>query len=133
MKRYFLKELTISKTDIEDETIFLKGAQFTIYDSEGLVIKVLTTSDDGQILTKLPSGKYIIEETKAPEGYNIDNKKYLLEIKDNEDNIEINFTNKKNEIVDDGADDNINDSTNNGSNDNIDKDNSENNPENESC
>ena len=132
-----LKSITISKTDIDDEKIFLKGAEFTIYDSEGQVIKVLTTGDDGKILTKLPPGKYIIEETKAPDGYTIDNKNYLLEVKDNDNNIEINFTNKKNEIVDEGADDNINDSTNNGSNDNIDKDNpeidnSENDTENES-
>ena len=132
-----LKSITISKTDIDDEKIFLKGAEFTIYDSEKKVIKVVTTSDDGKILTKLPPGKYIIEETKAPYGYTIDNKNYLLEVKDNDNNIEINFTNKKNEIVDDGADDNINDSTNNGSNDNIDKDNpeidnSENDTENES-
>ncbi len=132
-----LKSITISKTDIDDEKIFLKGAEFTIYDSEGQVIKVLTTGYDGKILTKLPPGKYIIEETKAPDGYTIDNKNYLLEVRDNDNNIEINFTNKKNEIVDDGADDNINDSTNNGSNDNIDKDNpeidnSENDTENES-
>lgn len=132
-----LKSIIISKTDVDDKNILLKGAQFTIYDSAGQFIKVVTTSDDGKILTKLPPGKYIIEETKAPDGYTIDNQKYLLEVKDNDNNIEINFTNKKDKIVDDGADDNINDSTNNGSNDNIDKDNpeidnSENGTENES-
>ncbi|WP_027633997.1 SpaA isopeptide-forming pilin-related protein [Clostridium hydrogeniformans] len=50
----------------------LKGAEFTLYDSEGKKVKVSTSDDEGNVMFKdVPYGNYKIKETKAPEGYNI--------------------------------------------------------------
>lgn len=48
----------------------LKGAEFTLYDQEGTVIRSLVSEEDGTVLfEKLVYGEYSIKETKVPEGY----------------------------------------------------------------
>ena len=50
----------------------LKGAEFTLYDSQGKEIETSTSDDDGIVtFNDVPYGSYKIKETKAPEGYNI--------------------------------------------------------------
>ncbi len=48
----------------------LKGAEFTLYDSEGKEIKTFVSGEDGTVLFKdILYGEYTIKETKVPEGY----------------------------------------------------------------
>ena len=48
----------------------LKGAEFTLYDAEGKVIKTSMSGIDGVLLFEdLAYGEYTIKETKVPEGY----------------------------------------------------------------
>ncbi|WP_203362911.1 SpaA isopeptide-forming pilin-related protein [Bacillus sp. REN10] len=60
----------------------LKGAQFRLYDEEGhSVSQPKTTDQNGVVLfEKLASGQYLLEETKAPEGYNASNVRYSVKI-----------------------------------------------------
>jgi len=48
----------------------LKGAEFTLYNSEGKEIKTFVSGEDGTVLFKdILYGEYTIKETKVPEGY----------------------------------------------------------------
>ncbi|MGN9160628.1 SpaA isopeptide-forming pilin-related protein [Clostridium sulfidigenes] len=48
----------------------LKGAEFTLYDSEGKEIETSVSGEDGTVLFKdILYGEYTIKETKVPEGY----------------------------------------------------------------
>ena len=94
-------QVQFKKVDSEDNSKVLEGAQFTIYNQDeegnkGSEIKTLTTKEDG--LTEayeLPIGKYYYMETKAPEGYEIDNNEYEFEIIENSELLTIEMTNKK--------------------------------------
>ncbi len=60
----------------------LKDAEFEFFNTEGESIGKFVTNDDGEIvLTKLSVGAYTYKETKAPEGYVLDDKTvYSFEI-----------------------------------------------------
>ncbi|MGK0578011.1 SpaA isopeptide-forming pilin-related protein, partial [Macrococcus capreoli] len=64
--------LTIKKIDSKDDSKVLEGAEFKL-SQDGKVIKEnLVTDKDGKIEIKdLPYGDYELEETKAPEGYEL--------------------------------------------------------------
>ncbi|MEI5911402.1 SpaA isopeptide-forming pilin-related protein [Bacillus cereus group sp. Bce005] len=63
--------LQIIKVDDKDQTVPLAGAEFTLYDQTGTTaIRPITTGDDGVAkFNNLRRDKYMIKETKAPEGY----------------------------------------------------------------
>ena len=77
---------------INDTNIKLKGAEFTIYDDDGLknIIETDTTNDEGIIeFNNLELNKiYYLKETKVPEGYRIpldqngNEKIYKIELRD---------------------------------------------------
>lgn len=53
----------------------LSGAQFTIYDAEHTKVEVITSDEEGIARSsELPLGVYYVQETKAPEGYVLDDK-----------------------------------------------------------
>jgi uncharacterized repeat protein (TIGR01451 family)/LPXTG-motif cell wall-anchored protein len=55
---------------LDDNKKVLKDSEFTLYDMEGKEIDKLSSGEDGVVLFEnLIYGKYIIKETKAPEGY----------------------------------------------------------------
>src|SRR5699024_5237960 len=58
----------------------LSGAEFTLYDSNDNKIQTATTNDDGKILFEdlETAGVYYAKETKAPAGYVLNEKKYLV-------------------------------------------------------
>ncbi|MGN5653289.1 SpaA isopeptide-forming pilin-related protein [Bacillus sp. Brlt_9] len=63
--------LQIIKVDDKDQTVPLAGAEFTLYDQTGTTaIRPITTDADGIAkFNNLRRDKYMIKETKAPEGY----------------------------------------------------------------
>lgn len=85
--------LTMTKEVAENEGIVnecpemytLAGAEYTVKNSSGKVVGILTTKVDGSSnkLT-LPVGTYTVKETKAPNGFAIDNKTYTVNVTSNQ-------------------------------------------------
>ncbi|MDH2872576.1 LPXTG cell wall anchor domain-containing protein, partial [Bacillus cytotoxicus] len=73
----------LTKTDAKDQTKVLAGAEFSLYNSDGTLIKAgLTTNTKGQLsYDNLAIGSYYFVETKAPAGYQLDASKHGFEIK----------------------------------------------------
>lgn len=58
----------VKKTDENGEP--LEGAKFTLIDGKGTVVDEVTVGEDGiGKFNNIPSGKYTLKETKAPDGY----------------------------------------------------------------
>ncbi|MGY5266527.1 SpaA isopeptide-forming pilin-related protein [Paraclostridium bifermentans] len=77
-------KIEITKTDSKDSKKVLANTEFTIFDSNKKEIAKATTNKEGKLeFDNLVYGNYYYQETKAPEGYTIDNKMYPFEIKDN--------------------------------------------------
>lgn len=63
----------IKKAKGTEKEVFLKGAEYTIYDNDQKVVTVLKTNKNGVAYSSnLSFGKYTIKETKAPIGYTLD-------------------------------------------------------------
>lgn len=62
----------------------LANAEFTVYALDGAAVirKGVTSSDGNLIIRGLPAGTFILKETKAPDGYNIDNKSHYVVVSD---------------------------------------------------
>lgn len=61
------------KTDADDDSLTLKGAEFMLYDSENTLIGTCKTDEDGVIkVDGLIYGDYYFIESVAPEGYDLD-------------------------------------------------------------
>lgn len=76
----------------------LAGAEFDVYDSENKLVKKVTTDVNGRAsLENLPFGKYKIIETKAPDGYQLDETPLYVTVSEDDPNGKavIEFTNKK--------------------------------------
>ena len=83
-------KIRVTKTDKETDKPISSGAEFTVTAAEdittpdgtirtekGTVVATLTTDDKGKAETdKLYLGKYVIKETKAPEGYLLNEKEF---------------------------------------------------------
>ena len=83
-------KIRITKTDAETEKVIPSGAEFTVTAAEdivapdgtvkikkGTVVATLTTDEKGKAETdKLYLGKYVVKETKAPEGYLLNEKEF---------------------------------------------------------
>ncbi len=85
-------EVRIAKADKANVNHFLKGAEITIFDKDGKVVKdvfgndcIGETDENGQIIFMVrnnPEGKYYAQETKAPNGYHLNPNKFMIEAKD---------------------------------------------------
>lgn len=77
-----LGTVVLSKMDEATKSLHLSGAQFTLYSSDGAVMKTgLTTGEDGTItVSGLDWGSYYFEETKAPEGYSLSTSKIRFSV-----------------------------------------------------
>jgi len=74
--------VNISKVDSKTDKA-LAGAGFVITDNAGAEVFKGMTDDKGMLLADLPYGKYVIEETTAPENYVKTDKKYSVDITEN--------------------------------------------------
>lgn len=90
-------ELVLYKRSSETNKL-LNDAVYKIYDSEKNQVATLTTGSDGdgKAKCKLPYGTYTIRETKAPNGYNLDNEQKTFTLSEKEDSIEIRYDNEGN-------------------------------------
>ncbi|MFF2883234.1 SpaA isopeptide-forming pilin-related protein [Bacillus toyonensis] len=74
----FVGKVVLTKSDDLNKNATLQGAVFTLLDKDKKVIsehKELTTNNNGQIIIdKLKPGTYYLQETKAPEHYQLDSK-----------------------------------------------------------
>ncbi len=70
-------QIKLLKTDDRDNP--LSGAEFTIYDSTGTEVDVITSDSSGVAQsTDLKLGDYTVVETKAPTGYVLDTTEYSV-------------------------------------------------------
>lgn len=76
--------IELSKTDDEDNA--LKDAEFTLFDSNDNEVAKTVTNKDGKILFEdlEGAGTYYVQETKAPTGYVLDNKKHEVKVGEKE-------------------------------------------------
>ena len=87
-------KVTITKID-EDTNQPLAGAEFVIKDSEGKEIATWTSTTNSYVIKNLPNGTYTLQETKAPDGYELNDKIVEFTITDTNRDISIRFKNKK--------------------------------------
>lgn len=60
----------------------LTGAQFTLFTVSGEALQHDTTDESGMLVyDNLQPGTYVLQETKAPDGYQIDKQNYLVTVK----------------------------------------------------
>ncbi|MGP1598282.1 DUF7601 domain-containing protein, partial [Peptoanaerobacter stomatis] len=77
-----LTQIKIIKTDRDNKK--LKGAQFNLKQTDGNINRTIITDDNGELIFRqLTVGKYILEETKAPQGYYKLKKTYNINITQN--------------------------------------------------
>ena len=72
----------VKKTDENGKP--LKGAKFTLIDGKETVVDEVTVGEDGiGKFNNIPSGKYILKETKAPDGYKATDRTIDVTVGDN--------------------------------------------------
>ncbi|UNP82493.1 MSCRAMM family protein [Bacillus mycoides] len=91
-----LGSLQIIKTDDKDQAERLAGAVFTLKDAKGNVVKEkITTDKSGTVkIEGLVPGEYTLEETKAPEGYEL-TKQVIHVTVNGEKVVDVKVTNSK--------------------------------------
>lgn len=74
-------KLNVGKVDGNNTTKTLPNATFKLTSDTDTTGTTLTTGEDGSVtFTGLKAGTYYVEETVAPEGYNINSKKFEITI-----------------------------------------------------
>ncbi|MCD1147750.1 Ig-like domain-containing protein [Peptoniphilus sp. KCTC 25270] len=74
-------KFTIEKTDTEDSANKLSGAEFKLTKGDNTIIKTATTDVFGRLtFDNLEPGNYLIEETKAPAGYKLNDQRSVITI-----------------------------------------------------
>ena len=73
----------------------LAGAEFVRKDSDGKEIATWTSTTNSYVIQNLPNGTYTLQETKAPEGYVLNDQIVEFTITDTNRNIAIRFKNKE--------------------------------------
>lgn len=95
-------QIKIIKTSKNDNEITgekagspIADVAFEIKDEQGNVVETLTTNKLGEALSrKLEKGKYTVKEIKANKNYQLDTTEYILEIKENEEIVNLQISNK---------------------------------------
>lgn len=81
-REYVVEKVLVSELDGAPEVGALKGAEFTLYESDGTTVVDTFTTDGTGVLTftGLDEGKYVLKETKVPAGYVGDTNPHDVEI-----------------------------------------------------
>ena len=104
-------KIKLIKVDAEDNTTRLSNAVFTVTRPDGTTFELITGADGTVTSAALPVGTYKVKERVAPQGYELNNDEYTLQvtatdgavqtIKDNP--IKIDVTTKKKWIGPEGS------------------------------
>ena len=73
-------------TSSGDDKFTVNNITITLNDSE-LYHTTVETNSDGQAITQIPFGKYSVTETKAPDGYWLDETPTIIEFRSTEDSV----------------------------------------------
>ncbi|TPE68040.1 SpaA isopeptide-forming pilin-related protein [Halalkalibacterium halodurans] len=89
MNRLIPGSVQLIKVDSEDSTITLEGAEFSLLDGEGNVLREgIRTGENGQfVVVDLRPGDYQFIETKAPTGYELDDTPIVFTIEKSADEV----------------------------------------------
>ncbi len=87
-------KLELTKTDVSDGKL-LPNAKFRIKDKDGNVVATGVTDENGLATFTLRYGKYTYQEYDAPEGYQIDEREFPFEIKEDGQVVKAAMTNEK--------------------------------------
>lgn len=71
----------------------LAGAEFNIYDKNHVLLKKVTTDENGQIQDTMRYGTYYVQEVKAPEWYLLDDKEQVISIQKQGEPVTLTFGN----------------------------------------
>ena len=78
-----------------EDAIYLAGAEFTIYDLTGTARAVIVTGKGGfGKVQNLPYGRYIMRETKSPEGWRLNESEWEIDINEHGIVVKFSITNK---------------------------------------
>lgn len=73
----------------------IEGVKFNIYNTEGKLVDQVVTNKDGIAITKkLDKGKYSVQEIETGKWYILNEEKFNIEIKENNEIVELDITNK---------------------------------------
>ena len=82
--------INLTKYRKDNKEILVENAEYTLYDANGEVFKTAITDKDGKFtLENIPYGEYILKETKAPEGYLINEEEFAIDVKNHAEIINI--------------------------------------------
>ena len=87
-------KVTITKIDADTEQP-LAGATFELKDSSGKIVATWTSTTSSHVIKNLPNGTYTLQETKAPDGYILNDRVVEFTITDTNRNISIRFRNRE--------------------------------------
>ena len=73
--------INLVKYEKDNKDVFVADAEYTLFTEDGEIFAVAKTDKEGKfLLENIPYGKYILKETKAPEGYLINEEEFIIDI-----------------------------------------------------
>lgn len=73
--------ISLIKYEKDNKDVVVADAEYTLFSENGEIFAVTKTDKDGKfLLEKIPYGKYVLKETKAPEGYAINEEEFIIDI-----------------------------------------------------
>ncbi len=73
----------------------IEGAKFNIYNSDGKLVDQVITNEEGIAITKkLDKGEYMVQEIESGKWYILNDEKFNIEIKENNEVVDLEITNE---------------------------------------
>ena len=91
-------EVRLGKVD-KDTGNFVAGAKLRLVNSSGDEVETFTSGSDAHVIRGLKSGTYYLEELEAPNGYIRNTSRVTVTVKDTDDVVSYNISNKKTKVT----------------------------------